>query len=102
LFGYDSPSQPWGGNISFNFVAAVDEPDVIDPASQYLPDSHTTVNLNLHWLPISQIQLRAGVKNLTNAQYERWSKVRNLGPDNFDDLYSEPGRNWTLSFKYQF
>lgn len=99
---YDAPNQPWGANVNLNYVAAVKESDVADSSTQYLPDSYTTVDVNAYWQPTSSITMRAGIFNLGDEQYERWSNVRGLTPTDFDDSYSQPGRHWTLTAKYQF
>ncbi|MGH1470784.1 MAG: TonB-dependent hemoglobin/transferrin/lactoferrin family receptor [Cellvibrionaceae bacterium] len=99
--GYDAPSSLWGLALKINYADAVDRNDVIDPSTQYLPDSYMSMDLNAYWEPVKNLTLRAGVNNIADKQYERWSSVRGLSADNFEDRYSQPGRHWALTVKYQ-
>ncbi|MGI1679980.1 MAG: TonB-dependent hemoglobin/transferrin/lactoferrin family receptor [Cellvibrionaceae bacterium] len=100
-FGYDSPSNLWGIAFKINYADAVDKNDVIDSSAQYLPDSYMVMDLNAYWEPAKNLTVRAGVNNIADKQYERWSSVRGLSADNFEDRYSQPGRHWALTVKYR-
>jgi len=98
---YEAPSYLWGASLIFNYAASVEGKDVNEPGTQYLPENYTTIDANFFWNPTHALSLRAGVNNLTNNQYERWSNVRGISDVDFNDQYSQSGRSWAVTAKYQ-
>lgn len=98
---YNAPSYRWGTALRFNYAASVERNDVAQRATQYLPEHYVSIDADLFWLPTEALTLRAGINNLTDKQYERWSNVRGLSEVDFADRYSQSGRNWAITAKYQ-
>lgn len=98
---YDAPSYRWGTALRFNYAASVERNDVVQRNTQYLPENYLSIDADFFWLPTESLTLRAGINNLTDKQYERWSNVRGLSDADFADRYSQPGRNWAVTAKYQ-
>lgn len=99
---YAAPNQPWGGSLRLNYAAAVDASDVVDPDTQYLPGSYVVADMNVYWQPLELLTVRAGVFNLTDEKTVRWSQVRGLAAADYDDRYTQPGRNWAVSARINF
>lgn len=74
-----------------------------DPGQFYTPGSFEVLdlmayyNINQHW------HMNIGLFNVFDRKYFFWSDVRNLAPNSAQlDAFSQPGRNATISVKYQF
>ncbi|WP_417580920.1 TonB-dependent hemoglobin/transferrin/lactoferrin family receptor [Nitrincola sp.] len=69
----------------------------------YSPASFTTADLMAGWQINRNASLQAGVFNLTDERYTYWADVRDLSADSQEiDAYTQPGRNFKVSFNYQF
>jgi len=67
------------------------------PGSFEVLDLLAYYNINQHW------NVNVGLFNVFDHKYFFWSDVRNLTPNSAQiDAFSQPGRNATISVKYQF
>ncbi len=66
----------------------------------FAPGSSTVVDLTAYYIPMKDLTLRAGIFNLTDEEYYNWSDVR--GRQEEDKFYTQAGRNFGLSAKYDF
>lgn len=72
-------------------------------ADGYSPNRFTTADLMAGWQINRNVSLQAGVFNLTDERYTQWADVRDLRADSqVIDAYTQPGRNFKVSFNYQF
>jgi hemoglobin/transferrin/lactoferrin receptor protein len=71
--------------------------------TQYVAPGYSLVNLQAQWRPIKDLSFNAGVNNLFNKKYWRWSDVRGLEASSaVIDSYTGPGRNLSLGMRYDF
>ena len=71
--------------------------------TQYVAPGYSLVNLQAQWRPIKDLSFNAGVNNLFNKKYWRWSDVRGLEASSVViDSYTAPGRNLSLGMRYDF
>jgi hemoglobin/transferrin/lactoferrin receptor protein len=74
-----------------------------DRSLYYNPDGYTVVDLTAYWRIDRNFSLNAGVFNLLNQKYYQWADVRTLAPAYGQiEAFSQPGRNFAASMKYQF
>lgn len=71
--------------------------------TQYVAPGYSLVNLQAQWRPIKDLSFNAGVNNLFNKKYWRWSDVRGLEASSVViDSYTAPGRNLSIGMRYDF
>lgn len=69
----------------------------------YSPDSFTTLDLMAGWQITTNANLQAGVFNITDEAYTHWADVRDLSATSqVVDAFTQPGRNFKISFNYEF
>lgn len=51
-------------------------------------------------MPMKDLTLRAGIFNVTDEEYYEWNDVRGFSQEDKD--YTQPGRNWSVTAKYEF
>jgi len=62
-----------------------------------------TADLTVGWDINEHVGLRAGIYNLTDKRYWRWSDVRLFSPGNpMLELLTRPGRNYSISARFQW
>ncbi|MDA8519897.1 TonB-dependent hemoglobin/transferrin/lactoferrin family receptor [Acidovorax sp. NCPPB 4044] len=65
----------------------------VDGSAQFLTPSSTVLDLSAQWRIRPDLRLTAGIYNLTDRKYWRWSDVRGLAANAaFIDAYTQPGR----------
>jgi len=121
---YDAPGGVWGASLNLVHSANKSIDDAV-PANksngtaippQYFErdNSFTVVDLQGHYQITRQLRLNMGVYNLFNEEYMRWQRIRFAnqgsveggarGGISADGLhrYTEPGRNYKVTFSYEF
>lgn len=97
---YDS-EEKYGGQLVATIVERKHRNP--NPTMHYTPSGYEVFDLTGYYQVNSQVSLNAGLFNLFNRKYFAWSDVRDLSPSYQQiDAYSQPGRNATVSVKYQF
>ncbi len=97
---YDN-SQRYGGQLLLTAVER--KKNNPDSALYYNSGSFAIVDLNAYYQFSKNLTLNAGVFNLFDRKYFLWADVRNQSPTYAQiDAYSQPGRNASVSLKYQF
>ena len=97
-----SPDRRWNVNLVGTFTAAQNRVDETAGARFHTP-SWITADLTASWHINDHFDLHAGVYNLTDETYWRWSDVSLFSPDNpMLDLLSRPGRNYSISARFQW
>ncbi|CAM3795182.1 TonB-dependent hemoglobin/transferrin/lactoferrin family receptor [Vibrio aquimaris] len=104
---YDSPNDTWGSSIALNYYAEKKLSDInlSSDIQTQTPDqvgtpSATVIDLTAYYRPIKDLTLSAGLFNLTDRKYWKWSDVR--GEDALDADNTQAGRNWAITAKYEF
>ncbi len=100
-FNYDSSDDFWGLSLRVKHYSAASASD-FDETAQYIPDAESIVDLTAYVRPMDGLTLRAGVYNLTDEKWYRWSTVRDVAPNAGLDTYAEAKRSFTLTAKYEF
>jgi len=100
--GYEVPDATWGGEVVTTAVAAKTAVDD-SGADLYEPGGYVTVDLLVHHRFRSGVALNAGVFNVTDARCVEWSGVRGRTVDDaLIPYYTAPGRNVSVSLRWQF
>lgn len=74
-----------------------------DPALYYNTESFELVDLTGYYQFNRNFSVSGGVYNIFDRKYLLWADVRDLSPTYAQiDAYTQPGRNASVSFKYQF
>ena len=69
----------------------------------YTPGSFTTLDIMAGWHVTRNASLQAGIFNVTDETYTHWADVRDLSAtSNVVDAFTQPGRNFKISFNYHF
>lgn len=97
-FNYDAPAGSWGSSLKVSYTAKKE----LNDSTKFLPDSATVVDLTAYYIPIENLTLRAGIFNLSDEQYYHWGDVKGLRGTEEDESYSQAGRNFSLTAKYDF
>jgi len=72
-------------------------------ADGFNPGRYTTFDLLGNYQLSRNASLQAGIFNLTDESYTHWADVRSLDADSqVVDAFTQPGRNFKVSFTYQF
>lgn len=69
----------------------------------YIPGSYVTADLSAWWDITRQWQLHVALNNLGDVKYAYWADVRGLAANTtVADAFTQPGRNASVSVRYQF
>ncbi len=103
---YDDLSGNWGGEVLWTLVKGKDDSDVSNSdvnsgETQFNPGGYGLVDLTAYYSPVDDITLRAGLFNIADKKYYSQTDVRGRA-DNYAglDRYSQPGRNFSVSVKW--
>lgn len=96
---YDQPKQ-YGAQLTGTFVERKKHrPD----ETRFAPDGYQTFDLTGWYHFNRNASLNVGIFNLFDKKYYEWADVRDVAATStIIDAYSQPGRNFSASFKYQF
>jgi hemoglobin/transferrin/lactoferrin receptor protein len=99
---WKSNDGSWDANLTGTFTTEQDRIDETAGPRFHTP-SWATADLTAGWRINQHIDLRAGIYNLTDERYWRWSDVSLFTPNNpMLELLSRPGRNYSLSARFQW
>ncbi len=107
--GYDAPEQNWGGDMSLTLVSSKNSDDIDyseaeesrSEGEQFATPGYGLVDLTAYYVPMDDITVRAGLFNVTDKKYWAWNDVRGTGyQDPGLDRYTQPGRNFSVSVKW--
>jgi len=97
---WSSANNRWDANLTGTFTKAQERIDETAGPRFHTP-SWAIADLTAGWRINSHFDLRAGIYNLTDKRYWRWSDVSLFTPDNpMLPLLSRPGRNYSLSARF--
>ncbi|TAP40117.1 TonB-dependent hemoglobin/transferrin/lactoferrin family receptor [Alteromonas sp. KUL49] len=100
-FNYDSSDDFWGLSLRVKHYSAASTND-FDETAQFIPDAESIIDLTAYVRPMDGLTLRAGIYNLTDEKWYRWSTIRDVAPAGGLDTYAEAKRSFTLTAKYEF
>ena len=99
---WTSADNRWDANLTGTFTAGQDRIDETSGPRFHTP-SWTTADLTAGWRINEHFDLRAGIYNLTDERYWRWSDVTLFAPNNpMLELLTRPGRNYSISARVQW
>jgi hemoglobin/transferrin/lactoferrin receptor protein len=99
---WTSSDNRWDANLTGTFTAKQDRIDETSGPRFHTP-SWVTADLTAGWRLNENIDLRAGIYNLTDERYWRWADVSLFSPDNpMLELLTRPGRNYSVSLRFQW
>jgi len=99
---WTSTDGDWDANLTGTFTAKQDRIDETAGPRFHTP-SWATADLTAGWRVNQYIDLRAGVYNLADERYWRWSDVSLFTPNNpMLELLTRPGRNYSISARFQW
>ncbi|WP_373331838.1 TonB-dependent receptor domain-containing protein [Thiopseudomonas alkaliphila] len=93
--GYEQPNGTFGGDLNWTLVAAKNRVNTEQLPSQFKTAGYGVLDLNGWWQMSEQLQINAGLYNLTNKRYWHWADMRGLSQQTGDinsARFSQPGR----------
>lgn len=108
---YDSPSEKWGVEWKTYFSAAKKASDIADEDlnASYGALSpiggYSVSNLTTYFRPTKGLQINAGVHNIFDKKYAVWSESQSTNAYYQSlpyDYVTEPGRTFSIDFRYDF
>lgn len=97
---WTSDDDLWSGSLSGTFTRRQTEIDHSDGIRFETP-GYSLFDFSVAYQPVDNLELRLGIRNLTDRHYWRWSDVSRLAnTDPMIDLLSQPGRNYSLSARF--
>ena len=100
---YDAPSAIWGGKLNLTLNRGKDKADITSSNQWLATKSYHVVDLTAYYKPSETITLNAGVFNLLDEEYRKWSDVRNLSNKSTSlERYSRAGRNFGVDVTLAF
>jgi hemoglobin/transferrin/lactoferrin receptor protein len=76
---------------------------IAGPAAAFTSPAYTVLDIGARWKPLPQLTLIANLNNVFDEKYWRWSDVRGIAADSsVKDAYTAPGRNLSVSARYDF
>ena len=101
-FTYKDSMEKWGSQLFWTLVKGKDKSDIYAPNNTAsATPGYGVLDLTTFYKPAKKLTLQAGLFNLTNKKYWLWSWARLAPTNNNRDRYSEPGRNVSVSLKYE-
>lgn len=101
--GYDAPSSTWGGKLNLTLNRGKDKADITSSNQWLATKSYRVVDLTAYYKPSETITLNAGVFNLFDEEYRKWSDVRKLSNKSTSlERYSRAGRNFGVDVTLAF
>ncbi len=96
---WSSPDGIWNTRLTGTFTQRQDEVDHSSGARFETP-GYSVFDFSMAWHLQEHVELRMGVRNLTDRHYWRWSEVSRLAAtDPMIGLLSQPGRNYSASIR---
>ncbi|MDM1707235.1 TonB-dependent hemoglobin/transferrin/lactoferrin family receptor [Thiopseudomonas alkaliphila] len=93
--GYEQSNGTFGGDLNWTLVAAKNRVNTEQLPSQFKTAGYGVLDLNGWWQMSEQLQINAGLYNLTNKRYWHWADMRGLSQQTGDinsARFSQPGR----------
>ncbi|MRI33084.1 hypothetical protein EOPP23_08820 [Endozoicomonas sp. OPT23] len=105
---YDHTSGLFGGALNLKAAGGKGQSD-IENTDRFETAGYGVFDLTGYYKPVNSLTLRAGLFNITDKEYWKWEDIRGLQKSGRGaistsafDRYSQPGRNFSVSAKYEF
>lgn len=105
IFGlnYRDSEGRYGAELSASYNQRKSSSEVTCSPSCYRPKASTIVDLTAFYRVAENSTLRVGIMNLADEKYSYWNDVRGLSTtSSVLDAYTQPGRNYAISFTQRF
>lgn len=99
--GYDAPRDLWGANIIWTGARGKSEEDIDSEDPRLAPPGYGILDLLAYANIGDGIRLNAGLFNLTDRSYIRWSDTAGIG-DDAPARFTQPGFNAGLTLRVEF
>jgi hemoglobin/transferrin/lactoferrin receptor protein len=99
-----SPGETWDLAVTGTFTSNKKSSDIDEAdGERFATPAWTRLDVTAGWRPLDWIELRAGIFNLLDKTYWRWLDVSNMEADDpVIPLLSMPGRNFSLTVRFEF
>jgi hemoglobin/transferrin/lactoferrin receptor protein len=99
---WQSEDSRWDASLTGTFTQAQDEVDE-SSGELFKPPGYGVVDFTAGWRYSPSLEVRAGIYNLGDKRYWRWSEVGGLVPaEPALELLTRPGRYWSVSARFIF
>lgn len=96
-----APSSIWGAELTLTGMKSQRRNPY--PSSYYTPKGFLVGDISAWYEFDSRWSLNAAVNNIADVKYMLWSDARGVAPTSTSlDAYTQPGRNVSVSLRYQF
>lgn len=99
---YDAPSDRWGVDARLRFEAGKKAKDLPEKGAPLPSPGWATLDLRMHFNPTKNLRIDAGIYNLLDKEYVKWSSARNIFNAKDTARWTEPGTNLSVNMRYQF
>ena len=99
---WQSADSRWDAHLTGTFTQAQDDVDETS-GELFKPPGYGIVDFTAGWRYSPSLEVRAGIYNLGDKRYWRWSEVGGLVPaEPALELLTRPGRHWSVSARFVF
>ncbi len=106
---YAAPVNNWGSAATLTLVSAKERKDIDSTeaeaariSTQAATSGYGLVDLTAWYKPADSLTLRAGLFNITDKKYHHWADVNAIESNDVKlDRYTQPGRNFSVSAKWE-
>lgn len=94
-------AERWGSEV---LLSAAQRQSKVETSSDFQAPGYATVDLTAHWQPaaIKDLRLQAGVMNLFDKTYWKYSYVPTSAYASVADRWTQPGRSFRVSANWQY
>ncbi|MBO6701796.1 MAG: TonB-dependent hemoglobin/transferrin/lactoferrin family receptor [Pseudomonadales bacterium] len=98
--GYDAPSSKWGGDLIWTLSAGKEESDIDANNPRIETAGYGTLDLLAYFNITDQWTVNAGIFNLTDKEYIRWTDTTAIGAD-APERFTQPGINGSVTIRFE-
>ena len=98
--GYDAPSSKWGGDLIWTLSAGKEESDIDSNNPRIETAGYGTLDLLAYFNINDQWTVNAGIFNLTDKKYIRWTDTTAIGTDALG-RFTQPGINGSVTVRFE-
>ncbi|MGL4858269.1 MAG: TonB-dependent receptor domain-containing protein, partial [Enterobacteriaceae bacterium] len=99
--GYRQPAGRFGTRLDWTLTSKQNRIKATPGIQQMTTPGYGIVDLSAWWQVVDQVTLNAGIYNLTDRKYWRYSDVRGLNIDN-PERFTQPGRYASVNAVIEF
>ena len=99
---YEDQSEDWGGELLWSVAQGKSKSDISNADSRFASPGYGVIDITAHYDITQELSLNVGLFNITDKKYWIWNDVQSQSSSNNMNRFSQPGRNFSLSAKYEF